>query len=129
MKRLLITAVVAPAMAVGALIGIAPDAKADPGYDQGCETIKQPELLNWLKRRTICDGPRRADGSWERTRVFWTPAHTTSASSYCGTYSCSYTPSRYYEESVQGFEQYVVFDTNVLPGEPAWIPSGTVRIL
>ena len=121
-----VTAVLAAGCAVAAMLLASPDADAAPG--DGCMTTGRPVLLNWIQKRTICDGPRRPDGSWERTRAIWTPAHTTSGSSYCGTYSCSYSPPRSYDESVQEFERYIVFDSNVLPDEPAWLPAGTVIV-
>jgi len=39
--------------------------------------------------RSICDGPKMADGSWTRFRMVWVPAHQVPVSTYCGTYSCS----------------------------------------
>jgi hypothetical protein len=57
--------------------------------------------------------------------VVWVPAHYVSASSYCGTYSCSYGGGYYVNDSVVAKESYVVFDTNVLPDEPGWLLPGT----
>ena len=46
-----------------------------------------------------------------------------------GSYSCSSSGGYYREESTQRLETYIVFDYNVLPNEPGWLPPGTVRIL
>jgi hypothetical protein len=100
-------------------IGIA-RSQADPGI--GCETIHWG--LFGFQRRSVCDGPRRGDGSWTRVRVVWTPAHTVSGGCY-GTYYISCYPPRYYEETTNARESYVVFDSNVLPDEPGWLPAGT----
>ena len=116
------------ATAVGAAVaftGIAwsTDAHADADPSIGCETIRWGFLGS--QRRTICDGPRRADGSWTRARVVWTPAGYVPRSTYCGTYSCSSSGGYYREETLQAKETYVVFDSNVLPDEPGWLPPGT----
>ncbi|MBP3086988.1 CDGP domain-containing protein [Mycolicibacterium fortuitum] len=115
------------AMSVGAFVvtGFAwatVPSKAAPGL--GCETIAAPGLLNWGQKRTICDTPRRADGSWTRSREYWTPAHYVPVSCYrwscTGGYQVGNTTARY--------EEYVVFDHNVLPDEPGWLPTGSVVI-
>lgn len=102
----------------------APVADADPGV--GCETVRWGFF--WSQRRTICDGPRAADGSWTRARRVWTPAGYVRGSSYCSSYSCSYSAGYYREESTTAFETYVVFDSNVLGDEPGWLPPGTFTI-
>ena len=94
----------------------------------GCETVAWPTLLNWAQKRTVCDTPRRADGSWTRYRELWTPAGYVPASSYCGTYSCSFTGGYYRQRSTAAYEEYVVFDHNIPPNEPGWLPPGTVVI-
>lgn len=108
--------------AIGA--GLTPDANATPGI--GCETI------NWgflgSQRRTICDGPRRPDGSWTRAREIWTPAGYVRGYCSFGTYYSSCTQGYYREQSTQALETYVVFDHNVLPDEPGWLPAGSVVI-
>lgn len=118
MKKLIIGGVAALAIA----LGIAPTAQASPS-GMGCETIHWGFLGSQL--RTICDGPRQGDGSWMRYRVVWRPAHYVAASSYCGTYSCSYSGGYYVDDTVFAKENYVVFDSNVLPDEPGWLPPGT----
>lgn len=108
---------------------LAPKANADDGaYNYGCETVGHPTLLNWIQKRSICDGPRRPDGSWNRVRIIWTPAHTTNG--YCSgsSYYVSCSPARSYDESIQEKETYVVFDSNVLADEPGWLPAGTDTI-
>jgi len=120
MKRIIITALLGAAMALGSLTST-PTAAAD---DVGCETIHWGFLGSQL--RTICDWPRRADGSWDRVRRVWVPAGYVPLSTYCGTYSCSTSGGYYREESTVAFEKYVVFDANVLPDEPGWLPPGTM---
>jgi len=89
-------------------------------------------FLGLTQKRDICDGPRRSDGSWLRTRYIFVPPGWVNARSYCSSYtyssSCSYTPGYYREESAVSFEQYIVFDDNVAPGEPPWIPTGSMVI-
>ena len=121
MKKLIIGALTALAVA-----GLAPVAPANAAYDYGCESIRWGFLATqW---RTICDGPRRPDGSWERERRIWVPAGYVPRSTYCGTYSCSSSGGYYRQESTTGYERYVVFDHNVVPGEPGWLPAGTMVI-
>jgi hypothetical protein len=92
-------------------------ANAVPGV--GCETIHWGFL--GMQRRTICDGPRNPDGSWNRLRIIWTPAHYVPVS--CTRYSCwgGYPV----DESLQAKENYPVTDGTVLPDEPGWLPPGT----
>ena len=109
---------------------LAAPAHAQP---QGCEDVAHPQLLNWIQRRAICDGPRYADGHWDRVRVIYTPAHTTSGSSYCGSYSCSFSLPQSYDETVQERRAYPVSDAPgaenaPLPDEPGWLPPGTDNI-
>jgi hypothetical protein len=120
-RTLVATAVGAAAAFTG--IAWSTDAHADADPSIGCETIRWGFLGS--QRRTICDGPRRADGSWTRARVVWTPAGYVPRSTYCGTYSCSSSGGYYREETLQAKETYVVFDSNVLPDEPGWLPPGT----
>ncbi|AVD99670.1 membrane protein [Mycobacterium phage Cuke] len=101
-------------------IGKMATAKAD--YNMGCERIGWGFLMSGY--RTICDGPKRPDGSWDRTRREWTPAGWVSG--WCSRYSC--TAGYYRQESTQRLETYPVNDGNVLPNEPGWLPPGTVLI-
>ena len=103
-------------------IGWATEAKADPGI--GCETIAAPGLLNWGQKRTICDTPRRADGSWWRSRKYWTPAYYVPVS--CYRWSC--TGGYYVGDTVARYEEYPVNVGNVLADEPGWLPTGSVVI-
>lgn len=105
----------------------APPAQAD--YDKGCE------LIHWGlfggDRRMICDGPKAADGSWERKRMYFTPPYHRNASSTCsgGRYSssCTYFEAADIPLEVHGTpEAYPVRDDNVLPDEPGWLPPGAL---
>ncbi|AEK06503.1 hypothetical protein PBI_SEBATA_26 [Mycobacterium phage Sebata] len=110
------------ALAAAAVLSSAPIATADD-YVPGCERIRWGFLGSGY--RTICDGPRQPDGSWLRWRREWTPAGYVPG--WCSRYSCS---SGYYRsETTQRQETYPVTDATVLPGEPGWIPPGTIRIL
>lgn len=112
------------AVLIGTGIGWAARADALPGV--GCEQIRWGFL--GTQRRTICDTPRRADGSWTRERRIWTPAGYVPGSTYCGTWSCSSSGGYYREETTTGYEVYPVNDGNVLPDEPGWLPTGSVVI-
>ena len=83
--RRVLAAVAAGGVLAGTGLAAAGQADAAPGV--GCETIAAPGLLNWLQKRTICDTPKRADGSWTRARQYWTPAHYKPVS--CYRWSCS----------------------------------------
>lgn len=97
-----------------------PQAGASPGV--GCETIHWGFLGS--QRRSICDGPKNPDGSWLRGRAVWTPAHYVPG--YCyGRYYVSCSSGYYVDETTQAKETYIVFDYNVLPDEPGWLPPGT----
>lgn len=131
MKTLTVRRIVGGAAAIAALVatglgyGIAP-AKADP--EGGCERINWGLHILTPQKRTICDGPRRADGSWERFRQLWTPAHYVPIRTSCsGTYwiSCSTSGGYHVADQIWEEETYVVFDHNVLDGEPGWLPPGT----
>jgi hypothetical protein len=113
--------VAAVIIALAGLTGLASPAAADPGV--GCETIHWGFLGSQL--RTICDGPRQSDGGWLRARVVWVPAHYVPQTTYCGSYSCSSSGGYYVGDTTYAKESYVVFDSNVLPNEPGWLPSGT----
>lgn len=111
------------ALAAGAVWGAAaPEAAAAPDYSLGpnCDTV----LWGFLggQRRTLCDGPLRGDGTWERKRSIWVPAHTTPIrtscsggrySSYCTTYGGDFVPFTIVDQ-----QTYVVTPDTVLPDEP-----------
>lgn len=98
----------------------APKAFAD--YNRGCERVGWGFLMSGY--RTICDGPKRRDGSWDRERREWTPAHWVSG--FCGYYYCS--AGHPVGESTQRWETYPVTDATVLDGEPGWLSPGTMFI-
>lgn len=129
MKKL----VIASGLVAGAMALIpSPNADATP-YDMGCENSGHAGLLNWIQRREICDGPRQADGSWQRQRVIFTPAHTVPASSSCGDFGCTFSSEESYGLTVQEKTVYQVSDragaeNQPLPDEPGWLPPGTDNI-
>lgn len=88
---------------------IPPKAQAEDGI--GCETI----LWGFLgsQRRTLCDGPIQADGSWVRVRVIWWPERWVPVS--CSRYSCW---GGYWIEEGGNREAYIVRPETVLPDEP-----------
>lgn len=102
---------------------LASEAKAAPGV--GCETIRWG--LFGMQRRTVCDTPRRADGSWTREREVWVPAGWVPG--YCsGSYWVSCSQGYYQERGTVAYETYVVTDATVLSDEPGWLPTGSVVI-
>ena len=112
----------APALiALGA--AAASNAATDPGM--GCETIHWGFLGG--DRRQICDGPRQADGTWQRTRTIFHPA-------YFKPFRCDsqvfFTCSGGYPvaQEIKAQETYVVAPDTVLPDEPGWLPPGTNNI-
>lgn len=98
-------------------LAAAPEAGAAP---RGCEEI----LWGFLgsQRRLICDGPIRADGSWERYRIIGIPAHyrnpRMSCSSGSYTSNCTFYPGGWVEQQNIEETSYIVFPHNVLPNEP-----------
>jgi hypothetical protein len=117
--KLLVSTLVA-----AAALSLAPPAAADPVPGHPDCVI---DLWGFLgsQRRTICDGPIRADGSWIRGRVVSVPAHyvpqtytsncfgsgyvTCSGSSYGG----------YFQPYVEISEDsYPVNNDDIVPGEP-----------
>ena len=121
-KKLIAGAIGAAAVAA---VSLAPVAQAVP-LGIGCETIHWG--LFGYQRRTVCDGPIRPDGSWERGRVVWVPAHYVPFSCFSGTYSSSCSGGYSVDTSIVAQEKYVVFPSNVLPDEPGWLPPGTDTI-
>ena len=108
----------------GTAIGYAGHSHADPGI--GCETIHWGFL--GTQRRTVCDTPKHADGSWIRAREIWVPAGYVPGSTFCGTWSCSSTAGYYRNRGTVAYEEYPVTDGTVLPDEPGWLPAGSVVI-
>lgn len=93
-----------------AAIGYAVDAKATPP-GIGCQTV--PWGFLGSQRRTLCDTPVRADGSWLRERTIWWPERWVPVS--CGRYSCS---GGYWQDAGGNRETYPVTPDTVLPDEP-----------
>nr|WP_235658675.1 hypothetical protein [Mycobacteroides abscessus] len=122
-RRVLIGMLTGAVLAMAA-VGYAQRAHAAP--KDGCETVSWGLFGSQL--RTICDGPKRPDGSWIRERRIWTAAGWVRGSTYCAYYSCTRSEGYYRQESTQGYEKYLVFDYNVVPGEPDWLPAGTVVV-
>lgn len=113
--------------AVGAMLLASPPAQAD--YDMGCERVGWGFFMSGY--RDICDGPKRPDGSWDRTRREWTPAHWYTP--YCNYRSWYCNPAYYVEESTQRLETYPVSDApgainQPLPNEPGWLPPGSLVV-
>lgn len=121
--RILAGVATGAAIAAGTMVDTAA-ARADVGV--GCETIRWG--LFGAQRRTVCDTPRRADGSWTRSRLVWVPAGYVPRSTSCGTYSCSSSGGYYRGRGTVAYEQYPVTDETVLPDEPGWLPTGSVVI-
>jgi len=117
------------ALLVGAMLGamwLADPAEAkadiqDMGNGIVCQTDPAPQLLNWIRKRTLCDAPVHADGSWVRARGFWTPAHQVPFSCYGGRYYSSCSGGYFVDTSKEGNESYIVFPETVLPDEPGHI--------
>ena len=87
--------------------------------------VQQPWLYGGLfgrwTTRTICDGPIRPDGSWERAREFYSPEHYVPMSCSWGTYSGSCSGG-YWLNEYDNIDRYQVTADSVLPDEPAHIP-------
>lgn len=101
-----------------ATIGLAPSANAD--VEPGCQN--DPWGFLGSQTRTICDGPRAADGSWVRFRMVWVPAHNVPIRTSCSSYSCTTSGGYFQEEQVFEKVKYPVTDGTVVAGEPGWLP-------
>ncbi|MEU0498778.1 hypothetical protein [Mycobacterium sp. NPDC006124] len=127
-------------LALGAVLAVAPalvavgaaassQAQVTPSPAMGCETVHWGFL--GFDRRQICDGAKRPDGTWQRTRTVFTPSYVkplTCTSSSSGT-SLLCTGGYPVPEATQTQESYVVAPDTVLPDEPGWLPPGTDDIL
>ncbi|AXH46815.1 hypothetical protein SEA_ACOLYTE_72 [Mycobacterium phage Acolyte] len=108
-------------LGLGAFV-LAPAAGAAPDPDLGpnCDTV--PWGFLGSQQRTICDGPLRGDGSWDRKRSIWTPPHTTPIRTSCygsGSYSsCSTTGGNFVPFTINDTVTYPVTPDTVLPDEP-----------
>lgn len=122
LRRLGVALAIAVLVGTGIAAATVP-AKAAPGV--GCETIRWGFLGS--QRRTVCDTPRRADGSWTRAREVWIPAGWVRG--YCSFgYFSSCSQGYYRERGTVAYEEYPVTDATVLPDEPGWLPTGSVVI-
>ena len=82
-------------------------------------------------RRLICDGPMFEDGSWNRLRVFYTPAHNVPLTTNCyGTYSisCTTTGGYFVPYSESSNEIYPVTPATKLPDEPGYLGDATLSV-
>jgi hypothetical protein len=113
------TTLAGAAIAAGTLMAGAPAANAS----DGC--VQQPWLYGGLfgrmTTRTICDGPLRPDGSWERNRSFYAPSYYKPVSCSWGRYGGSCSGGYQVPEFYTGIETYTVTPDTVLPDEPGWI--------
>jgi hypothetical protein len=124
LRRIMAGALLATALSTTA-VGFAATSHAQYGAPTtaNCKT----DLWGFLgsQRRTLCDGPISADGSWSRERTIWQPAGFSTSSCYGGGYGggrwssghyCSggyFTPERQISN-----ETYPVRPDTVLPDEP-----------
>lgn len=112
--RRLLAGLAAGAVLAGTGIGFAARSDAAPS-GVSCRTDAWGFMAT--QRRTLCDGPVQADGSWQRMRVVWTPAHTTPT--YCyGSLWIYCTGGDFVGERVNSREQYPVTPATVLADEP-----------
>jgi hypothetical protein len=100
----------------------APDLAGAVHTDAICKT--EPFGFLGSQRRTLCDGPISADGSWSRERTIWVPAHysTPICTSRGGSSSYSSFTDCYggymVNERLVSNETYPVRPDTVLPDEP-----------
>jgi len=124
-RRIAVGAVLAAAPALLAVgTAAASQAQVVPNPGVGCETVHWGFLGS--DRRQICDGPKQADGSWQRTRTVYTPSHAvplSCSSSSWGLLTCS--GGNVVPETTRTQESYPVTAETVLPDEPGWLPPGT----
>lgn len=101
-------------LAAAAVAGV-PPAHADPA---NCETIAWPDLLHWAQKRTVCDGPQRADGSWDRHRILWTPAHQVPFTCSYGRYYSSCSGGYFVGDTIAADDTYPCWPDNIPANEP-----------
>ena len=83
--------------------------------DAGCQTV--PWGFLGSQKRTICDAPLRADGSWDRTRTIWWPSYWVRG--WCsGSYVYMSCTPGYWMPPGGNQETYPVTADTVLPDEP-----------
>ena len=123
--RLALAACLGAGMAAGSLV-LASESKAVP-IGEGCVEDFWMYGLR-ASTRVICDGPRGADGSWERRRGFFADSDVSNGYSYCSRYSCTFTPPKFVPK-LEVIDRYWVTDATVLPDEPGYIESAEPRIV
>ena len=104
---------------------LANPAEAHADVVTGCEDII------WFMpfqstRRAICDGVKRPDGSWLRSRVHYTPRYYKPLTTNCygsSFISCTTTGGYWVDYNEFSSDQYIVFDHNVLPTEPGHLEN------
>lgn len=108
-----------------ALLSAAPaHAEPDPDLGPNCDTV--PWGFLGSQRRTVCDGPLRPDGSWERKRSIWTPAHQVPSTTDCygSSYiSCTTYGGYFVDMKINDQDTYPVTPDTVLPDEPGHLPA------
>ena len=109
-------------------VGLAGPSHADagdltPGFGSPPTANCQTDRWGFLgsQRRTLCDGPVSADGSWTRQRTIWSPPRFTST--FCPSrgsgYSSTYCSGGYYvDQRLISSDTYPVRPDTVLPDEP-----------
>ncbi|MGX9669950.1 CDGP domain-containing protein [Mycobacterium sp. HM-7] len=107
--RRVVGAALAVLVLAGIGIGYATDAKAAPS-GIACQTVPWGVLFS--QRRTLCDTPVHADGSWIRERTIWWPKRWVPV---CGYYSCW---GGYWQPEGGNRETYPVTPDTVLHDEP-----------
>jgi hypothetical protein len=126
LRRTITGGLLATAIAATA-VGLAATSHADQDFGAPAHAgaICKTESWGFLgsQRRTLCDGPISADGSWSRERTIWAPAHQTPRSctystdrSYSGTSNCS--GGYFIPERLISNETYPVRPETVLHDEP-----------
>jgi hypothetical protein len=128
LRRVMVGGLLATAITATA-VGLAATSHADPAPDLGgpshAGAVCKTEPLGFLgsQRRTLCDGPISADGSWSRERTIWAPAHQTPRScshstdrSFSGSSTCY--GGHFIQEKLISNETYPVRPETVLHDEP-----------
>ena len=113
------TLAIAGVIATASLLTAAPAAHAEPGC------VSQAWLYGGLfgrwTQRVICDGPVRADGSWNRGREFYSPSYYLPYRCSWNSYGGSCGGGYWVGEFQVGPDFYTVTDATVLGDEPGHI--------
>jgi len=102
---------------------LAPPAAAAP-VGEGCTSDFWMHQGLRASTRMICDGYRRADGSWERRRGFFAESYYRRLT--CSRYSCS---GGYWVPELEVIDRYPVTDATVLHDEPPYLESAEPRLV